>query len=257
MRNDGPCWRRMTLAVAVLLACELFVTPPPAAAAARVALVVGNSAYAAIGMLSNPGNDASDVASALGRLGFDVTTVRDADRAGLDEALRVFARRSAGADVALIFYAGHGLEVDGVNYLVPVDAQLERDTDVEYESVPLDRVLRATQGAGLRLVVLDACRNNPLSGSMQRTGAVRSVSRGSFGELNEQLLGDETLVAYAAAAGTARRRRTGRGSSASIPTSAPSAASSAVRRRRPTWRPGRCRFSSTSAGGGATPAAAR
>ena len=105
-----------------------------------------------------------------------------------------------------MFYAGHGIEVDGVNYLVPVDARLERDTDVEYEALPLDRVLRATTGAGLRVVILDACRNNPLAPlarSMQRTSAMRSVSRGSFGELNEALLGDETLVAYAAAAGTA------------------------------------------------------
>ena len=114
-----------------------------------MALVVGNSAYAAIGTLPNPGNDADDVAAALGRLGFDVTTVRDADRAGLNEALRLFARESAGADVSLVFYAGHGIEMDGVNYLVPVDARLARDTDVEYEALPLDRVLRATTGAGL------------------------------------------------------------------------------------------------------------
>ena len=174
--------------------------------------MVGNSAYAEIGTLPNPGNDAADMAAALGRLGFDVTTVRDADRAGLNEALRLFARDSAGADVSLVFYAGHGLEMDGVNYLVPVDARLERDTDVEYEALPLDRVLRATTGAGLRVVILDACRNNPLARSMQRTSASRSVSRGSFGELNEDLLGDETLVAYAAAAGTTAADGTGRNS---------------------------------------------
>ena len=195
-----------------LLAAGWFVVPSSAAAAGRVALVMGNSAYAAIGTLPNPGNDADDVAAALGRLGFDVTTVRDADRAGLNEALRLFARESARADVSLVFYAGHGIEVDGVNYLVPVDARLERDTDVEYEGLPLDRVLRATTGAGLRVVILDACRNNPLARSMQRTNATRSVSRGSFGELNEDLLGDETLVAYAAAAGTTAADGTGRNS---------------------------------------------
>ena len=111
-----------------------------------------------------------------------------------------------------MFYAGHGLEVDGVNYLVPVDARLERDTDVEYEALALDRVLRATSGASLRVVILDACRNNPLARSMQRTGATRSISRGSFGELDEGLLGDETLVAYAAAAGTTAADGTGRNS---------------------------------------------
>ena len=111
-----------------------------------------------------------------------------------------------------MFYAGHGLEVDGVNYLVPVDARLERDTDVEYEALALERVLRATSGAALRVVILDACRNNPLARSMQRTGAARSVSRGSFGDLDESLLGDETLVAYAAAAGTTAADGDGRNS---------------------------------------------
>ena len=190
----------------------LALSVPAALAAGRVALVVGNSAYSAIGALPNPGNDAADVAAALGRLGFEVTTVRDADRVGLSEALRVFTRESAGADVSLVFYAGHGLEMDGVNYLVPVDAQLERDTDVRFEAVELDDVLAATVGAGLRIVILDACRNNPLARSMQRTGASRNVSRGSFGELDENLLGDETLVAYAAAAGTTAADGTGRNS---------------------------------------------
>ncbi|MDE0004562.1 MAG: SUMF1/EgtB/PvdO family nonheme iron enzyme [Rhodospirillaceae bacterium] len=143
---------------------------------------------------------------------FDVTTVRDADRVGMNEALRVFTRESAGADVALVFYAGHGLEVNGVNYLVPVDARLERDTDVRFETVALDDVLAATLGASLRVVILDACRDNPLARSMQRTGASRSVSRGSFGELDEGLLRDETLVAYAAAAGTTAADGGGRNS---------------------------------------------
>ena len=201
----------------VSLATVLFgigagVAPSVAGAAGRVALVVGNGDYAAIGALPNPGNDAADVSAALGRLGFDVTTVRDADLASMNEALRLFARDSAGADVALVFYAGHGLEVDGVNYLVPVDARLERDTDVEYEALALDRVLRATSGASLRVVILDACRDNPLARSMRRTGATRSISRGSFGELDEGLLGDETLVAYAAAAGTTAADGTGRNS---------------------------------------------
>jgi len=177
-----------------------------------VALVVGNGDYAAIGRLPNPGNDANDVAAALGRLGFDVTRVRDADRLTMSEALRAFTRESVGADVALVFYAGHGLEVDGVNYLVPVDARLERDTDVRFEAIELDEVLAATEAAGLRVVILDACRNNPLARSMQRTGRTRSVSRGSFGALNEDLLGDETLVAYAAAAGTTAVDGTGRNS---------------------------------------------
>ena len=204
--------RSANLGVAVLLGFVLVVSASVARAAGRVALVVGNSAYAAIGRLPNPGNDAADIGVALGRLGFDVTTVRDADRNALSEALRVFTRASAGADVSLVFYAGHGLEMDGVNYLVPVDAQLERDTDVRFEAVELDDVLAATEGAALRVVILDACRNNPLARSMQRTSARRSVSRGSFGDLDESLLGDETLVAYAAAAGTTAADGEGRNS---------------------------------------------
>ena len=204
--------RRVCAAVVALLGIGAAAAPSVVTAAGRVALVVGNSDYTAIGALPNPGNDAADVSAALGRLGFDVTTVEDADRVAMNEALRTFTRESVGAEVALVFYAGHGLEMDGVNYLVPVDARLERDTDVRFEAVELDDVLAATAGAALRVVILDACRNNPLARTMQRTGASRSVSRGSFGELDEGLLGDETLVAYAAAAGTTAADGTGRNS---------------------------------------------
>ena len=196
----------------VVLLLAVLLPAAAAFAAGRTALVVGNGTYAHIGRLPNPGNDAADMTAALRRLGFDVTTVRDADRAAMTEALRVFTRESAGADVSLVFYAGHGLEMDGVNYLVPVDARLERDTDVRFEAIELDDVLASTTGADLRVVILDACRNNPLARSMQRTSARRSVSRGSFGDLDETLLGDETLVAYAAAAGTTADDGTGRNS---------------------------------------------
>ena len=213
MIGNASFCRPASVATAVLLwGMGAGVVPSVASAAGRVALVVGNGAYAEIGTLPNPGNDAADVAAALGRLGFEVETVRDADRAGMNAALRGFTRRSVGADVALVFYAGHGLEMDGVNYLVPVDARLERDTDVRFEAVALDDVLASVEGAALRVVILDACRNNPLARSMQLTNASRSVSRGSFGELNEDLLGAETLVAYAAAAGTTAADGTGRNS---------------------------------------------
>ena len=188
--------------VAVLLALVVFGSTSVVLADGRVALVVGNSTYAHIGRLPNPENDAADVSAALGRLGFEVTTTLDAGLTEFTQALRAFTRRSAGADVSLVFYAGHGIEMDGVNYVVPVDARLERDVDVRFETVTLDDLLVSTAGASLRLVVLDACRNNPLARSMQRTAATRTVSGGSFGDLNEDLLGDETLVAYAAAAGT-------------------------------------------------------
>ena len=207
-------WRKRPakLGVVLLLTVVLAVSASAALAADRVALVVGNSSYAHIGRLPNPPNDAADMTAALRRLGFEVTTELDTGLTELNQVLRAFTRRSAGADVSLVFYAGHGLEMNGVNYLVPVDARLERDTDVRFETVTLDDVLAVTSGAALRVVILDACRNNPLARSMQRTGASRSVSRGSFGNLDESLLGDETLVAYAAAAGTTAADGRGRNS---------------------------------------------
>ena len=196
----------------VLLLFFLLAAAVSAQAAGRVALVVGNGAYTHIGRLPNPTNDAADVGAALRRLGFEVTHVRDADLSALTTELRAFSRRSRGADVALVFYAGHGMEMDGVNYLLPVDARLERDTDVWSETVTLDNVLVSTSGAGLRLVILDACRNNPLARSMERTSRTRNVSNGSLGDLNEDLLVDETLVAYSAEAGTTADDGEGRNS---------------------------------------------
>ena len=166
------------LVVAVI---ALVLTASASVALARqVALVVGNSSYAHIGRLPNPENDAVDLAAALRRLGFEVTTELDADRGELTEALRAFTRQSAGADVSLVFFAGHGLEMDGINYLVPVDARLERDVDVRYETVTLDDLLVSTVGARLRLVILDACRSNPLARSMQRTVASTERERGEL-----------------------------------------------------------------------------
>ena len=197
--------------VVAALAMVVLATPAVVLADGRVALVVGNSTYAHIGRLPNPDNDPRDMSAALRRLGFDVTAEMEADRIELTEALRAFARRSAGADVSLVSYAGHGIEMDGVNYLVPVDARLERDVDVPFETVTVDDLLLSTSGASLRLVILDAFRSDPLARSMQRTEATPTVS-GGFAALNEDLVGNETLVAYAAAAGTTAADGRGRNS---------------------------------------------
>ena len=210
MRYRDRRWR-MVLWLGVLLVW-FAASAGPVLAEGRVALVVGNSGYQREARLSNPANDAADMSAALGRLGFEVTTALDVGMNELREALRGFTRRSEGAEVSLVFYAGHGLEMNGENYLVPVDARLERDVDVRFETVPLDEVLASTEGAGLRVVILDACRNNPLARSMQRRSGVRSLSRGSFGELNESLLLDGTVVAYAASAGTTAADGAGRNS---------------------------------------------
>ena len=135
--------------VVTVVAFVVLVAPAVVLADGRVALVVGNSTYAHIGRLPNPEKHAVDMAAALRRLGFEVTTEYDADRVELTEALRAFTRRSAGADISLVFYAGHGIEMDRVNYLVPVDARLERDVDVRFETVTLDDLLVSTVGARL------------------------------------------------------------------------------------------------------------
>ena len=193
---SGVGVREMKLAksfVVGVLTLALVASASVVLAAGRLALVVGNSTYAHLERLPNPENDATDIAETLQRLGFKVTIKLDADRKTLNAALRAFASRSAGADVALVFYAGHGTEMNGVNYLVPVDASLNLDTEMRFETVTLDDVLASTLGARLRLVILDACRNNRLASSMQRTDVSRSVSGGSFGALDPLLLGDETL----------------------------------------------------------------
>ena len=204
--------RAVRMLVVAAVTVVVLAVPAVVLADGRVALVMGNCTYAHIGRLPNPDNDARDMSAALRRLGFEVTTELDADRVELTAALRAFTRRSAGADIALVFYAGHGIEMDGVNYLVPVDARLEREVDVRFETVTVDDLLVSTSGTSLRLVLLDACWNNPPARSMQRTAATRTVSGGSFADLDEDLLGDETLVAYAAAAGTTAAHGRGRNS---------------------------------------------
>jgi hypothetical protein len=146
----------------------------------RVALVIGNSAYQAVSALGNTTNDAKAVAEALKADGFaSVRTVLDTTRAGMLASLNEFQREADASDWAVVYYAGHGLEISGTNYLVPVDARIGDDRDVQDEAVSVDRILRAVENAKkLRLVMLDACRNNPFLKTMHRSVATRSISRG-------------------------------------------------------------------------------
>ena len=181
----------------------------PASAASRVALVIGNSAYAHVPVIPNPLNDAADIGAALGRLGFSVTRLENADYSALRRGLQEFQRAASAAEIAVIFYAGHGIEVDKQNFLVPVDARLASDRDVEFEAVSLDLVIRTVEHAGkLRLVILDACRNNPFAARMERGGATRSIGRG----LSRVEPSGEMLVAYAAKEGTVASDGAGRNS---------------------------------------------
>ena len=186
------------LACAVLLLC---VGALPGRAEKRVALVIGNSAYQNVARLPNPANDAAAVAALLKGARFDVVEARaDLGIAGLRRAVGDFADIAAGADIAVVYYAGHGMEVDGTNYLIPVDARLARDFDIEDEALALDRVLKAIEPARrLRLVILDACRDNPFAKTMKRTVAARSIGRGLARV--EPTVAD-TLIAFAAKAGS-------------------------------------------------------
>jgi uncharacterized caspase-like protein len=172
----------------------------PAFAGKRIALVVGNSTYRNVARLANPVNDAAVIADTFRKANFDVVDARnDLGISEMRRVLRDFGGKARDADIAVIYYAGHGLEVNGMNYLVPVDAQLETDTDVYDEALPLDRVLIAVEPAKqLQLIILDACRDNPFSTKMKRTVASRSVGRGLA---QVDLAGANTMIAFAAKAG--------------------------------------------------------
>jgi uncharacterized caspase-like protein len=192
-----PGLNRLFFAVAalLLLVCQ------PAFAEKRVALVIGNSAYQNVVQLANPINDAAVIAATLKNAGFDVVDSRhDLPAAETRRALRDFADRARDADIAVVYYAGHGIEVDGANYLIPVDAKLERDTDVYDEALSLDRILIAIEPAKkLRLVILDACRDNPFAKTMKRTVSSRSIGQGLA---KVEPTSPNVLIAYSAKAGS-------------------------------------------------------
>jgi uncharacterized caspase-like protein len=185
----------------------------PAAAAKRVALVVGNAAYKQAPELTNPVNDAADMAKALTAAGFDVVLGLDLDRRAFDGKLRDFARIVGDADTAVLFYAGHGLQVSGHNYLVPVDAGLSTERDLDFEAVSLDFVLRQMEvgrEGKTSIVFLDACRNNPLSRNLARSMGTRSAAIGQG--LAEVQAGVGTFIAYSTQPGNVALDGAGRNS---------------------------------------------
>ena len=185
----------------VVIFCLLLFQGQSAFADKRVALVIGNSAYQNVPRLANPANDSAAMSATLENAGFDVVQLkRDLKANEMRRALRDFAELARGADFAIIFFAGHGIEIDGTNYLLPTDAMLERDVDAADEAVPLDRLLSVVESARkLRLVILDACRDNPFTKDMRRTVASRGVERGLA---RVDPAGINTLVAFAAKAGS-------------------------------------------------------
>ena len=184
----------------VVAICSMWLLSQPAFAEKRVALVFGNSAYQNVALLTNPANDAGAMAAMLKGAGFDVVTLkRDLKANEMRRALRDFSDEVRNADVAIVYYAGHGVEIEGINYLIPVDAVLERDIDAYDEAIPLERILTVVDPARkLRLVILDACRDNPFK-SMKHTMAARSFVRG-LSKIEPS--SPNTLIAYAAKAGS-------------------------------------------------------
>jgi uncharacterized caspase-like protein len=184
-----------------LAAAAFLLASGPAFAEKRVALVLGNSNYQNVAPLPNPVNDSSKIAATLKDAGFDVVdSRRDLAAAETRRALRDFADRARDADIAVVYYAGHGIEVDGGNYLIPVDARLERDTDIYDEGLSLDRILIAIEPAKkLRLVILDACRDNPFARTMKRTVASRAIGQGLA---KVEPTSPNVLIAYSAKAGS-------------------------------------------------------
>src|SRR6516162_9459709 len=198
-------WREFLLAAALLLLSQ------PAFAEKRVALVLGNSMYQNVPPLSNPINDGTLMAATFRQAGFDVVEARfDLSSQDTRRVLRNFEDRARDADIAVIYYAGHGMEVDGTNYLIPVDARLERDTDIYDEAFSLDRILVAVEPAKqLRLVILDACRDNPFMRTMKRSLASRAIGRGLA---KIEPTSPNTLIAYSAKAGSTAQDGDGKNS---------------------------------------------
>jgi uncharacterized caspase-like protein len=206
---------RMTAAAIYLSAglAAALVLIQPAAAQKRVALIVGNSAYTHAGPLANPANDAADMAAALKEVGIEVLLGLDLDKRAFDLKVREFARALTRADTGIFFYAGHGLQVGGRNYLVPVDAQLQNERDLDFEAVALDFVLKQMElerEAKTNIVFLDACRDNPLGRNLARSMGTRSASVGRG--LAQVQTGVGTFIAYSTQPGNVALDGTGRNS---------------------------------------------
>jgi uncharacterized caspase-like protein len=175
----------------------------------RVALIVGNSAYAKVPSLPNPAHDAQDVSAALTRLGFAVNTVTDADFDGMRRSLLEFGRAARNADMAVFYFAGHGVEINGSNWLLPTDAELKNDGDASTEAISLQFAMQAVGAAKtLGLVILDACRNNPFQSAMKRANT-RGVHILGLAPVEPA---DNVLVAYAARDGSVAADGAGRNS---------------------------------------------
>ena len=190
--------RHLTVIFSVI--CMLF-TANAAKADKRVAFVVGNGAYKNVAQLPNPPIDAKAMAAVLRNVGFDVVEGTNLTRDTMTERLLEFGKKAQGADVAVFFYAGHGIAISGTNYLLPIDADIKSEMDVKLGSaINIDLTLDQTMSdAKVKLVFLDACRDNPFAAKIKSNSATRSVSVQTG--LAEMKSGEGTLIAFATGPG--------------------------------------------------------
>src|SRR4030088_3339585 len=187
----------MRFLIAAMSVAALLVSGNVALADKRVAFVVGNSAYRNVAPLPNPAVDAKSMAKLLRNVGFDVVEGSNLTRDKMTERLLEFGKKAEGADIALFYYAGHGIAVNGTNYLLPVDADLKSEMDVKLgAAINVDVTLEQTMAdAKVKLVFLDACRDNPFAARIRSAKATRSVHVQTG--LAELKCGEGTLIAFA------------------------------------------------------------
>jgi tetratricopeptide (TPR) repeat protein len=194
--------------ILIALLVALLLVSADAKAGERVALVIGNGGYRNVPLLPNPPNDASDVAASLTRLGFSVTSLTDLTYEGMHAALRDLNRKAQSADFAVVFFAGHGIEVGGQNWLIPIDAVLRSDAEIGKEAVGLDEIMQSIEASHFGLIILDSCRENPFAAAMVQRQSRRTITRG-LGRVQPR---GNLLVAYAARDGTLANDGHGRNS---------------------------------------------
>ncbi len=210
MKVTGIIKRAMLVLVASLL------MPPveaeqPTEIRKRVALVIGNAAYQSVPQLANPKSDATDMAAKLREIGFEVIAGEDLDLAGLRSTIKNFIDQLDGADLSLFYYAGHGVQVNGINYIAPVDARLATYDDLDFEALQMDLVLSAMERkTGINLIFLDACRDNPFTANLARSMGTRSAAVGQG--LAEIGSGIGSLIAFSTQPGNVALDGIGRNS---------------------------------------------
>ncbi len=202
---------RNSIAKIVVVLSTLIFCSLQAEAQKRIALVIGNGGYTSVPRLGNPVNDAGDVANVLGNLGFEVISSTDLTQREFADRLKAFGDRIGPNDEVFFFYAGHGLQAKGVNYLIPVDARLDSERDLDFETIRLDLVLRQMRSARTKIIMLDACRNNPFARTLARSMGTRSVNE-KLGLAVTVASDLGTFIAYATQPGNVASDGSGRNS---------------------------------------------